>query len=196
MPATLISIIGPPAAGKTTLAELLATKLSGEVIYEDYDGNPFLADSYTGSRDARLPAQLYYLFSRVKQLPLPNWPEQGLYVSDYGFCHDRIYAEAQLTPDEMMLYNQVAHRVAGMVKPPDVVVHLDADEPTLLSRIDRRGRDFEQGMASDFLAGLRNAYLKAAAELKCPVIRFDAGAADFRLDAVLAKIVDQLKDLL
>ena len=68
MSAALISIIGPPAVGKTTLAALLAAKLPAELIREDYAGNPFLADSYAGSEQARLPGQLYFLLSRVGQL--------------------------------------------------------------------------------------------------------------------------------
>ena len=45
MAATLISIIGPPASGKTTLAESLCADLEAELVREDYAGNAFLADS-------------------------------------------------------------------------------------------------------------------------------------------------------
>ncbi|RKY23662.1 MAG: deoxynucleoside kinase, partial [Planctomycetota bacterium] len=41
MAAKLISIIGPVAVGKTTLAECLAAQLPAEILYEDYAGNPF-----------------------------------------------------------------------------------------------------------------------------------------------------------
>ena len=122
MSATLISIIGPPAVGKTTLAEGLSTELPGELIYEDYEGNPFLADSYTGGGDACLPAQLYYLMSRVKQLALAAWPVEGRFISDYGFCQDRIFAERRLGADDLKLYRRVARRVEGLVKGPDVLL--------------------------------------------------------------------------
>jgi deoxyadenosine/deoxycytidine kinase len=189
--AKLLSVIGPPAVGKTTLAEAFAAELGGEVIYEDYAGNPFLAESYLGDGAARLPAQLYYLMSRVKQLALSSWPREGLRVSDYGFCQDRIYAEAQLTADAMRLYDRVARRLEGLVKRPDLVVRLDAAEPTLLRRIAERGRTFEQAMTHKFLSRLRAAYsaLDAGGEGVC----VDCDAVDLRPGEALAALVAEVR---
>ncbi len=173
MTAALISIIGPPAAGKTTLAEWLAGALPAGLIREDYAGNPFLADSYADKAEAKLPGQLYFLMSRVKQLAVSSWPESGVFVSDYGFCQDRIYARARLSEDDFHLYSRVAKRVAGLVHPPDVIIHLDASEDALLERIARRGRDFEKAMTREFLAAMRNEYNKFEAQAGCPIIAVD-----------------------
>ena len=195
MSAKLISIIGPPAAGKTTLAEALAERLDGEVIYEDYAGNPFLAASYLGDPTARLPAQLYYLMSRVKQLALPSWPERGLRISDYGFCHDRVYARRQLAAEEWNLYDRVARRLETRIKPPDLLIHVDAAEDELLRRIGSRGRAFEGAMNADFLAELRRAYEAISGETAA-VIRLSADAMDFRdapaMDALAGRVREQL----
>ena len=166
--------------GKTTLAGHLAAEMGGRLICEDFEGNPFLADSYLGVRDACLPAQLFFLLSRVKQLSLGNWPAEGLAVSDYGFCQDRIYAAAKLTEDEMALYDRVARRVEGLVCPPNVIVHLDAPEPVLRSRIVARGREYEKAMTPEFLEEMRMAYNDIDRSARCPVIRVDADAADVR----------------
>ena len=104
MSALLISIIGPPAVGKTTLADLLAGDLPADVIYEDFAGNPFLAASYTGQSISRLPAQMYYLISRLAQLRESTWPHAGTVVSDYGYCQDRIFASLRLSPDDLAQY--------------------------------------------------------------------------------------------
>ena len=77
MAAALISIIGPPASGKTTMAHWLAEALPGRLILEDYAGNPFLPGSYQGREELALPAQLYFLFSRVSQLNREAWAGQG-----------------------------------------------------------------------------------------------------------------------
>ncbi|MDP6542477.1 MAG: deoxynucleoside kinase [Phycisphaerae bacterium] len=180
MSASLISIIGPPAVGKTTLAEHLAAEMGGRLICEDFEGNPFLADSYVGDREACLPAQLFFLLSRVKQLSLGDWPAEGLTVSDYGFCQDRIYAAAKLTEDEMVLYSRVARRVGGLVCPPSVIVHLDAPEEVLLSRIAARGREYEKAMTPEFLKEMRRAYNDIDQSAGCPVIRVETDAADIR----------------
>ena len=166
--------------GKTTLAGHLAAEMGGRLICEDFEGNPFLADSYLGDLEACLPAQLFFLLSRVKQLSLADWPAEGLAVSDYGFCQDRIYAAAKLTEDEMALYSRVARRVGGLVCPPGVIVHLDAPAPVLLSRIAARGREYEKVMTPEFLEEMRNAYNNIDQSAGCPVIRVETDAADVR----------------
>ena len=194
--AKLISIIGPPAVGKTTLAEALARELPAEAIYEDYAGNPFLAESYTRGGDARLPAQLYYLMSRVKQLGISNWPSDGLCVSDYGFCQDRVFAEAKLEADDLHLYGRVARRVEGLVKSPDVLIGLDASVETLLGRIAARGRDFERVMDAAFLSRMREAYEGVESQAACPVVRVDCEKTDFREVGGVARVVQQVRGTL
>ena len=64
----------------------LAGEMGAKIVYEDFEGNPFLAASYTGEVDAALPSQIFYLMSRVTQLSQWTWPHEGLVVTDYGFC--------------------------------------------------------------------------------------------------------------
>jgi deoxyadenosine/deoxycytidine kinase len=190
----LVSVIGPPAVGKTTLAEALARALPAEVIYEDYAGNPFLAEAYLGRDDLRLPAQLYYLFSRVGQLAMSRWPADGLRVSDYGFCQDRLYATAQLAGEELHVYDRVARQVESLVKPPDVLVLLDADEDTLLKRIAARGREFERTFTRQFLTRMRQAYRALPAAAGGDVIEIDCARTDVREDA--AAVAEKVREAL
>lgn len=193
MSAKLISIIGPPASGKTTLAEHLAAELPAALVREDYAGNPFLAESYVGRKEARLPGQLYFLISRVGQLSRSSWPACGLLVSDYGFCQDRIYARVRLGEEDYRLYDPLARRLEGLVHPPDLLIHLDAAEATLLGRIARRGREHEKVMDAEFLAEMRAAYNEAARREACPVIRIDCDAVDFRRDSGRAALLAEVR---
>lgn len=191
----LVSIIGPPAVGKTTLAERLAEALPGRLVREDYRGNPFLADAYAGSEEARLPAQLYFLISRAGQLSTAgsrHHPE----VSDYGFCQDRIYARSLLSERDYRLYEKLAARVAPLVRAPDVLLHLDASEGELLERIQRRGRDFERSMTRDFLADMRMAYNQLVAGAERPVISVDAESSDVRDPATAAELAGRIRELM
>jgi deoxyguanosine kinase len=193
MSAKLISIVGPPAVGKTTLAERLAAELPAELTREDYAGNPFLAESYVGTADARLPAQLFFLMSRVKQLAGATWPAEGVVVSDYGYCQDRIYAEAKLDAVDLRLYNRVARRVDGLIHTPDVMISLDASEQTLLDRIAGRGRPFERAMTAEFLSGMREAYNGILREAAFPVIAVDCDEADVLDDSVRRELIRELR---
>ncbi|MDP6637309.1 MAG: deoxynucleoside kinase [Phycisphaerae bacterium] len=196
MSAPLISIIGAPAVGKTTLAVGLAEEMCGRLICEDFEGNPFLADSYLHDREACLPAQLFFLLSRVKQLSLASWPDDGLVISDYGFCQDRIYAAAKLTEDEMSLYRRVAKRVEGLVRPASVIVHLDAPEAVLESRIAARGREYEKAMTPEFLEQMRMAYNDIDQTSGCPVIRVDTNASDVRDAEVRNELIARIRSTL
>lgn len=193
MSASLISLIGPPAVGKTTLARRLARDTGATLICEDFEGNPFLADSYLHDRDACLPAQLFFLLSRVKQLSLASWPEYGLAVSDYGFCQDRIYASAKLTEDEMSLYVKVACRVEGLVRQPDVIVHLDAPMEVLRSRIALRGREYEKAMTPEFLTEMRQAYNDIDKTVNCPVVFVDTHVQDLRQGDLRGELIEEIR---
>jgi deoxyguanosine kinase len=188
----LVSVIGPPAVGKTTMAEHLASLLPAELIREDYGGNPFLADAYGGVAQARLPSQLYFLMSRVGQLSLLAWPEGGVRVTDYGFCQDRLFARATLPPDDWRAYEHTAKRLDRLVKLPDVIIHLDADEATLLSRMAIRGRAHERFITREFLSAMRQSFAQVAAEAACKVLRVDTAAVDLREAAARAPLVKQV----
>ena len=196
MSARLLSIIGPPAAGKTTLAERLAARLGGQLIREPYDVNPFLADADTGCDDAKLPAQLHFLMSRAGQMARGAWPGRGLVVSDYGFCQDAIFAAEQLEEEDLETYRRVAGRVGPLVKAPDVMIGLRAGSAELLGRIAARGRGYEHVMTAGFLDALNDACQRALDAAACPVIRIDAEREDVLTDAFLEALCEKLTPLL
>lgn len=188
----MISIIGPPACGKTTLARALAEKLGARLILEDFQGNPFLAAAFGGDRSARLPAQIYFLASRVAQLDGSRWPAEGLCVSDYGFCQDAIYARKLLAGDELALYLRMAGLVAGMVRRPDAIIALDARAETLMDRIAKRGRPHEKAFDRPFLEDMKKAYNDLKIDAGVPVVRVDCDATDIRRPDALDEIAKRM----
>ncbi len=192
-PARLISVIGLPASGKTTLAELLAFEMPAKLIREDYEGNPFLADSYCGPDAMRLPAQVFYLLSRVSQLSADRWPAGELVVSDYGFCQDRVYASLRLSPDDLAAYEALLARVGSLVGQPSAIVYLDAEPEALLERIAIRGRDFEKAMTAEFLAAMRKAYAGAVEEAECPVLTVGCDEVDIRNHRPRAELIERIR---
>lgn len=185
----LVSLIGPPAAGKTTLADRLAEDLSAKCLHEDYAGNPFLSESYVGSADARLPGQLYFLMSRAGQLSRSAMAPGQVVVSDYGFCQDAIYAAARLDGPDLAMYQAVARRVELLVQPPSLLIRLDAPADILIKRIAERGRRYETAMTAQFLDELRSRYVEICSRASCPVITIDTQAVDVRDAAQRSRIV-------
>jgi deoxyguanosine kinase len=196
MSAKLISVIGPPASGKTTLAEYLATELPAGMIKEDYYDNPFLEESYVGADDARLPGQLHFLFSRIRQLAETNWPAAGLFVSDYGFCQDRIFARLRLSEADFDIYRRIADRTPSLVHSPQVLICLDAAADSLMARIAERARGYERAFTPELLAEMRNEYNQVESWADCPVICIDTDAVDIRDASKRAKLICRIREAL
>jgi deoxyguanosine kinase len=187
-------MIGPPASGKTTLAQWLSATLPARLVKEDFGGNPFLAGSFMGRRELSLPSQLYFLFSRLGQLSKATWPGEGLTVSDYGFCQDAVYARHSLSEQEMETYGRVAGPIHDLVKPPDLVIHLDGDVETLLARIAVRGRGYETAFHADFLASMRAAYAELTAGLGCAVMYIDTGRRDLLSEGGRQELLGRIRE--
>lgn len=155
-----IAVEGPIGVGKTSLAEQLAARLDGRVVYELAEGNPFLADFYKEPRQLAFQTQVFFLMSRYsrQQLLANRDLFSGMVISDYLFAKDRIFAGINLSDDELALYNRIAEAIMPEGAKPDLVIYLTATLETLLERIARRGRDFERGMNRGYIETVREAY--------------------------------------
>ena len=159
-PYTHIAIEGVIGVGKTSLCLLLAELFGGRCLLEDVDANPFIAEFYRSPRATAFKTQLFYLISRFKkqtELPPPDLFQSPL-VTDYIFQKDRIFATVNLDDPELELYNTLWCILEPRVKPPDVVVYLQASTQRLLERIKKRGREYERSMSQEYLEALNNAY--------------------------------------
>jgi deoxyadenosine/deoxycytidine kinase len=122
--------------------------------------NPFLSQFYQDRSAYAFQTQIFFLLSRFRQ-------QQSLFqhdlfsstlISDYLFAKDRIFANLNLSDDELSLYNQLATILEQRVLKPDLVIYLQARTSVLMQRIRWRGRTFEQDMEEDYLNALNAAY--------------------------------------
>lgn len=157
-----IAIEGPIGVGKTELAKRLADNLDAELILEEVAENPFLERFYRDGRSAALPAQMFFLFARAKQVE--GLRQSDLFtdvrVADYLFAKDRLFAELNLDPDELALYDQVVTNLAVEAPVPDLVIYLQSSVDALLRRISRRGRPYESRIDRAYLEQLTEIYAR------------------------------------
>ncbi len=155
-----IVVEGPIGVGKTSLARRLAASLSGEVILEQVDENPFLERFYRSGRNAALPAQLFFLFNRARQMEI--FRQSDLFatvrVADFHLDKDRLFAELNLDREELELYRQISAKLEIESPVPDLVIYLQASVDALLARIARRGIPYERMIDRRYLERLTDAY--------------------------------------
>ncbi len=56
------------------------------------------------------------------------------------------------------MYQDIYHTAVDLLKPPDLVIYLQASVPSLLERIDKRGRDYEKKIDVEYLQRLNLRY--------------------------------------
>lgn len=157
-----IVVEGPIGVGKTSLAKRLAESFGGEVVLEHIEQNPFLERFYRSRREAALPAQLFFLFQRARQLEELRQSDlfSPVRVADFHFAKDRLFAEINLDREEMSLYEQICARLEVDVPVPDLMIYLQASVDTLLQRILRRGIHYERSIDRRYLEQLTDAYAR------------------------------------
>lgn len=155
-------IEGPIGVGKTSLARRLAHSLGAELLLEKAEENPFLPRFYQDPRAAALPVQLFFLLQRAEELRGLRQADlfQPKLVTDYLFEKDRVFAELNLDEHEFQLYDKVYQQLAPEVPTPDLVIYLQAPVDVLQRRIAQRGIVYEQGISSEYLARLSEAYIR------------------------------------
>jgi len=193
-----LAVEGPIGAGKTTLAERLATRLDATLVLEDTE-NPFLADFYGDRPGAALQAQLFYLLNRHRQQTALRQADlfSQTMVADYLFDKDKIFAYLNLDDNELFIYQRLYELLARDVPPPDLVVYLQTPTDVLLRRVHSRRMDaeavaFQPG--DDYLRELNEAYhhfffhYNATPLLVVETSQFDSDASDEALDDLVKQI--------
>jgi len=157
-----IAIEGPIGVGKTALARRLADSLSAHLVLEEVEENPFLERFYRDGRGAALPAQMFFLFARARQIEDLRQSDlfTNVQISDYLFTRDRLFAELNLDAEELKLYDQIVENLAVEAPVPDLVIYLQASVDAIMSRLARRNSQFDRYVDRNYVEKLTDAYAR------------------------------------
>ncbi len=155
-----IAVDGPIGSGKTTLTRMLAQDLGGRVVLEPVEKNPFLADFYKDPVRNAFKTQLFFLLNRYQQqLELK---QQHLFetvtICDYTFMKDYIFAQCNLSEDELALYETVYQLLDTRLPKPDLVVYLQASTEIMMKRVRQRKLACERDITGDYMEHLAEVY--------------------------------------
>ncbi|MCX2719083.1 2-amino-4-hydroxy-6-hydroxymethyldihydropteridine diphosphokinase [Lentiprolixibacter aurantiacus] len=159
----LLAIEGNIGVGKTTLAKKVSEEFNAKLVLERFADNPFLPKFYKDQARYAFPLEMSFLADRYQQYT-DDTRQFDLFkkfmVSDYDIYKSLIFAKVTLGPEEYALYRKLFTYMYKEVKKPDLYIYLHQDTKRLLENIKKRGRDYEQQIAPQYLEQINKGYVE------------------------------------
>ena len=198
-----IAVAGNIGVGKSTLVSLLSDRLGWKPFYEPVEENPYLADFYQDMRSWAFHSQIYFLTRRLRiHRQLIDYDQSAIqdrsvYEDAEVFAHN-LYLQGQLDERDYQSYCELYHVLSEFLPAPDLVLYLRASVPTLLSRIQARGRGYERQIPADYLDQLNQLYERWITHFTlCPVLAVPADDLNYvaipaHLELIVRKVEEKL----
>jgi len=160
-----VAIAGNIGAGKTTLTEMLSNHYRWIPQFEDVDHNPYLMDFYDDMTRWSFNLQIYFLHGRLNQiLEIQRGTETVIQdrtiYEDANIFAPNLHEMGLMSKRDFDNYFKFFSTIKTMVQPPDLLIYLKASVPTLVSQIQKRGREYEENIRLDYLKKLNEYYNK------------------------------------
>jgi deoxyadenosine/deoxycytidine kinase len=193
-----IAIAGNIGSGKTTLTKLLAKRYGWTPRFEPVDNNPYLADFYADMKRWAFNTQIYFLNKRFKEVVEISQSSETI-IQDRTIFEDarifapNLHAQGMMSDRDFENYTDLFDLMISLVKLPDLMIYIRSTIPTLVAQIQKRGREYEQGIRIDYLEGLGRRYEDWISTYKGPLIIVDGDHVKFGESAEdLQKVTDMI----
>lgn len=198
-----IGIAGNIGVGKSTLTGMLAEQFNWEPFYEANAENPYLVDFYDDMQRWSFHSQTFFLGKRLehhRQLidhPSSVVQDRTVYEDAEIFARN-LYQQGNMNDRDYDAYRRLYQAVSSFLPAPDLMIYLEANIETLMSHIQKRGRDFERNISGDYLAQLNGLYNDWIEDwTACPILRINMNGRDFQNNPEdFAYIVQQIREAL
>lgn len=180
-----IGIAGNIGSGKTTLTEMLAAHYGWTPKYESVTYNPYLEDYYKDIPRWSYNLETYFLAQRFQDL-LDISRSDGVIIQDRTIMEGvhifvaNNYDMGNLSQRDYETYMQLFNLMMSLVREPDLLIYLKSSVPHLVSRIQQRGREYEQSISLDYLAGLNERYESWIGSYQGNLLIVDSDSLDFK----------------
>ena len=156
-------IAGNIGVGKTTMTKVICDHFEWYEFYENFGDNPYLEDFYANMSKWAFQSQIFFLKERIKEhnsitkIKRPCVQDRSIYEDAEIFARN-LYERGIMAERDFDVYSDLYAGVSNFLRKPDLFVYLRASAWTLLSRIRKRGREFEQSIDKEYLMQLNTLY--------------------------------------
>lgn len=198
-----IAIAGNIGSGKTTLTNLLCKHYGWKPHFEAVDNNPYLDDYYKDLKRWCFNLEVFFLKHRFKDvLEIAKSKEtivqdRSIYEGVYVFTAAN-FAMGNLDERDFTTYMELFEQMTNMVKYPDLMIYLRSSVPHLVKNIQKRGREYEQGIQIEYLTQINQRYEEFIFEkYKGRVLVIEVDDIDFEHNPTdFSSIIDKIDRLL
>ena len=158
-----IAIAGNIGSGKTTLTGLLAKHFGWDPHYEYVDTNPYLNSFNEDMQRWSFNLQIYFLNSRFRQVVdirksgKTVIQDRTIYEDAFIFAPN-LHSMNLMSTRDFENYRSLFDLMSTFIQPPDLLIYLRASVATLVSQIQKRGREYENAIRLDYLKNLNEMY--------------------------------------
>lgn len=202
----VIITAGMIGVGKTTLTGLIADHLDTHAFFEPVGDNPVLPLYYKNPKQYAFLLQIYFLNKRFGMIKSALADDNN--VLDRSIYEDALFTEennreGNISDTELNVYLELLDNMMSELqqlpkKAPDLLVYAETDFETILHRIRKRGRTYEQfddnDQLRDYYAKMWNAYKTWFDEYDVsPKLKIDLQKYDLELpenQIIVLKMID------
>lgn len=162
-PKKYIAVAGNIGAGKSSLTGLLGKNFGWTTYYESVDNNPYLSDFYDDMRRWSFNLQIYFLSSRFRhqkeiQNAGENLVQDRTIYEDVEIFAKNLHDMGLMSNRDYENYRSLFAEMVHYLQPPDLLIYLRAEVPTLVRQIQKRGRNYENTIRIEYLERLNGLY--------------------------------------
>jgi deoxyadenosine/deoxycytidine kinase len=199
-----VSVCGPLAAGKTSVATLLARRLGWSLLREDLSVNPYLRDYYSDMPRWGFRTVTAFMVhaltladevhSRLASEPIcQDWH----FAEHYGIYGVHVFDEGIIDERDHRVFAELHHYLMAHAPVPDLTIVLTAAPEILLRRVVARRRPGEEAVPTNYVEHLVTRYAAWTDTLRSPFMVIDTSSDDIVHDeAAAARLINRVQTAL
>jgi len=197
-----IAIAGNIGAGKTCLSKRLAELFGWELYQEPFRENPYLKNFYGDMGKWAFQCEMAFLGHRLKN----HWDilnkethiiqDRCIYEGAEIFVKN-LFRDKQMTEQDWNTYNNLYQTIINNLRPPEMIVYLNASTERCLQNIKQRNRALDVNINEHYLENLNALYREWQQQFTiCPILAINSDGLDFKNSNHLQNIAQKISQTL